>query len=56
MQLRSYEALARWHHPELGRISPAEFIPLAEQINVIEQIGEKLLRKAAAQRCSGRMP
>lgn len=49
MQLRSFEALARWHHPELGRISPAEFIPLAEQINVIEQIGEKLLRKASAQ-------
>jgi predicted signal transduction protein with EAL and GGDEF domain len=49
MQLRSFEALARWTHPELGQIPPAEFIPLAEQINVVEQIGEKMLGKAAEQ-------
>jgi diguanylate cyclase (GGDEF)-like protein len=49
MQLRSFEALARWRHPELGWISPAEFIPITEQINVIEQMGEKLLAKAAAE-------
>lgn len=49
MQLRSFEALARWQHPELGPISPAEFIPITEQINVVEQIGEKLLAKAAAE-------
>lgn len=48
-QLRAFEALARWHHPELGLISPAEFIPIAEQINVVDQIGGKLLAKAAAQ-------
>jgi len=49
MQVRSYEALARWEHPELGPISPAEFIPLAEQINVVEEIGYTLLSKAAAE-------
>jgi diguanylate cyclase (GGDEF)-like protein len=48
-QLRAFEALARWTHPELGPISPAEFIPIAEQINVIGQIGARLLGKAAAQ-------
>jgi diguanylate cyclase (GGDEF)-like protein len=52
MQLRSFEALARWRHPELGWISPAEFIPIAEQINVVEQLGEKLLAKAAAEAAS----
>jgi diguanylate cyclase (GGDEF)-like protein len=52
MQLRSFEALARWRHPELDWISPAEFIPIAEQINVIEQIGEKLLARAAAEAAS----
>lgn len=46
-QLRSFEALARWCHPELGPIPPSEFVPIAEQINVIEPIGEALLVKAA---------
>ena len=46
-QLRCFEALARWEHPEIGPVSPSEFIPIAEQINVIEPIGETLLAKAA---------
>lgn len=43
------EALARWSHPELGPISPDEFIPIAEQHGLIADLGEVVLCKAVRQ-------
>lgn len=47
--LRKCEALLRWHHPQLGPISPMEFIPLAEQNGLITEIGEWVFAETAMQ-------
>lgn len=45
----AFEALARWHDAELGQVSPSEFVPIAEQLNLIGSFSERLLSDALAQ-------
>ena len=48
-EITGCEALLRWHHPERGMIPPAEFIPIAEDTGMINQLGEWVLTTACAE-------
>jgi diguanylate cyclase (GGDEF)-like protein/PAS domain S-box-containing protein len=48
-RISGFESLLRWNHPDKGMISPADFIPVAEDIGLIVSLGEWVLREACAE-------
>jgi diguanylate cyclase (GGDEF)-like protein/PAS domain S-box-containing protein len=48
-RISGFESLLRWRHPEKGMISPADFIPVAEDIGLIVALGEWVLREACSE-------
>jgi diguanylate cyclase (GGDEF)-like protein len=48
-EITGVEALIRWRHPQLGPVSPAEFVPMAERLGLIEDIGDWVVREACAE-------
>jgi EAL domain-containing protein (putative c-di-GMP-specific phosphodiesterase class I) len=48
-EINGVEALLRWRHPQRGMVAPGEFISIAEEIGLINQIGEWMLNKACAE-------
>ncbi len=49
MELRGFEALARWRHPERGLVPPGEFIPIAEDTGLILELGRQVMQRACHQ-------
>lgn len=47
-KLRGFEALVRWRHPQRGLLAPAEFIPLAEELGLVNAIGQQVIQMAIA--------
>ncbi len=45
-EVAGFEALARWNHPVRGRVSPGEFIPIVEELGLMEELGASVLRRA----------
>jgi diguanylate cyclase (GGDEF)-like protein len=48
-EINGFEALLRWRHPKWGKVSPAEYIPVAEDIGLISPIGEWVIRTACSE-------
>lgn len=55
-EIYGYEALVRWFHPLRGSVPPTEFIPVAEKIGLINQLGEWVLRTACEAAASWSSP
>lgn len=55
-EIYGYEALVRWFHPLRGSVPPTEFIPVAEKIGLINQLGERVLRTACEAAASWSSP
>ncbi|MEQ8584687.1 MAG: EAL domain-containing protein [Thalassobaculaceae bacterium] len=53
-RIQGFEALARWMHAQRGEVSPADFIPLAEETGMIVELGQFVLRQACEQTVSWR--